>query len=251
MIQLIHVSDFCKAYNSEIAVENLSFDVMPGQVLGIIGPNGAGKTTTLRALSALIPPTRGTLSVDGFDVVSAPVQVKRCTAYVPDDPQLFHDLTVREHFAFVASAYDVDNWQKEMKTLLDRFDLLKKLNAKASDLSRGMRQKLAICCAYLYRPSALLLDEPMTGLDPLGIRVLKKTIRERAKSGSAIMISSHLLAMVEDICSHVLILEDGRLRYNGTLEKLKQTVDNQDVTLEEIFFQQVAGLNASIQVPTC
>ncbi len=249
---VIQVSEFCKAYESEIAVNDVSFNVQAGQVLGLIGPNGAGKTTTLRALAGLIPASRGTLSVNEFDVQNSPIEVKRRTAYVPDDPQLFNDLTVWEHFAFVASAYSVKNWQTEMKALLQRFDLLKKLDAKACDLSRGMRQKLAIGCAYLYRPAALLLDEPMTGLDPLGIRVLKKSICERAQQGSAVIISSHLLAMVEDICTHVLILESGQQKFYGTLAELKQQFQNDQTstTLEEIFFHAVSSpVDPVTQIP--
>ena len=237
---MIDVSHFCKSYEAEVAVNDLSFEVRPGQILGLIGPNGAGKTTTLRAIAALIPATQGTITVARFSVDDSPVEVKKRTAYVPDDPQLFNDLTVWEHFAFVASAYQVNDWQTSMRDLLGRFDLLKKLDAKASELSRGMRQKLAICCSYLYQPAALLLDEPMTGLDPMGIRVLKKSICQRAEQGAAVIISSHLLAMVEDICTHVMILEEGQQKFYGDLNELKSQFQHaDDASLEEIFFQTV------------
>lgn len=238
----IAVNDFRKAYQNELAVDGVTFDVAPGQVLGLIGPNGAGKTTTLRAIAGIIPASAGTLSVAGFDVEQEPLRVKRNTAYVPDDPQLFNDLTVEEHFAFTASVYEVENWQEEMTKILERFELLSKLNSRASQLSRGMRQKLAIGCAYLFRPQALLLDEPMTGLDPKGIRELKQSIKERAESGDAIIISSHLLAMVEDICTHVLILESGRKNFVGSLDDLKSkfaSSSTDENSLEDIFFTAV------------
>lgn len=240
---VIEVQSFCKAYESEVAVDDLSFTVGAGQVLGLIGPNGAGKTTTMRALAGIIPSSGGQLLVDGLEVKRNPVQVKQRTAYVPDDPQLFNDLTVAQHFAFVASAYGVDDWQQEMHRLLDLFQLTRKIDNLASDLSRGMRQKLAIGCAYLYRPKALLLDEPMTGLDPRGIRMLKDSIQQRAEEGSAVVISSHLLAMVEDICSHVLILQDGKQNFYGTIDQLRarfaDTDTESDSTLEDIFFRAV------------
>ena len=239
---MIEVTKFQKAYADQIAVNGLSFSVAAGEVLGLIGPNGAGKTTTLRALTGIIPPGGGQLSVDGNDVCVSPIAVKKVTYYVPDDPQLFNDLTIEQHFSFTASVYGIADWQTEMDNWLDRFDLAEKLHTRAADLSRGMRQKLAICCAYLCRPKALLLDEPMTGLDPRGIRVLKETISEQANAGAAIVISSHLLAMVEDICSHVLILHKGQKKFHGTLEDLKrQFATHKRGTLEEIFFEAVEG----------
>ena len=235
---MIRVQDFCKAYQEQLAVDHLTFDVQSGQVLGLIGPNGAGKTTTMRALAGLIPASDGQLLVDGFDVEDDPVEVKRRTAYVPDDPQLFNELTVAQHFAFVASAYHVEFWEQRMHQLLEMFELDSKVNNPASDLSRGMRQKLALACAWLYRPQALLLDEPMTGLDPMGIRSLKQSIRRRAAKGSAIIISSHLLAMVEDICTHVLILERGQRKFYGDIDQLRAAfseTDSDKTSLETIF----------------
>lgn len=235
---MIDVVDFCKTYDSTVAVAGLSFHVAAGQVLGLVGPNGAGKTTTLRALTGIIPSSGGQLRVAGFDLDDAPLQAKRCSAYVPDDPQLFSDLTVQQHLMFVASVYDVDDLDEKVTHLLEQFDLEFKRHTRTSDLSRGMRQKLAICCAYLHDPLALLLDEPMTGLDPRGIRVLKESIVERARQGAAVIISSHLLAMVEDICTHVLILDAGQQHFFGTLGQLRTLfADSHDnATLEDVFF---------------
>ena len=235
---MIDVQEFHKSYERTPAVRGLTFAVQPGQVLGLIGPNGAGKTTTMRAISGMITPTSGRLSVAGHDVVSDPVTAKQMLAYVPDDPQLFWDLTVEQHLAFTAAAYGVSSPDEPAAALLERFELTGKRHAPARDLSRGMRQKLAICCAYLHDPVALLLDEPLTGLDPLGIRVLKESLRERAAAGAAAIVSSHLLAMVEDLCTHVLILSQGESRYFGTAEDLRNTfVTGEDErTLERIFF---------------
>ena len=236
--KLIDVSAFSKAYEGTQAVSDVSFNVNAGEILGVIGPNGAGKTTTMRAISTLIGASSGTLTVDGLDVNSQPVEVKKRLAYVPDDPQLFPHLTVEEHLAFAASAYKVKDPDEQSTTLLDTFELSRKRKVAAKDLSRGMRQKLAICCAYLYDPIALLFDEPLTGLDPLGIRKLKQSIVDRAEQGAAVMVSSHLLAMVEDICTHILLLGNGQQRFFGTVAELKQEFSSSsgDASLEQIFF---------------
>lgn len=235
----IEVVDYHKSYGSMVAVEGLSFQVRKGEILGILGPNGAGKTTTMRAITGIIPPTRGHLRVAGRDVVSDPVGAKSQLAYVPDDPKLFDTLTVWEHLEFVAAAYRLADWRDEADRLLERFELTPKRDSIAQDLSRGMRQKAAICMAYLHNPKAILLDEPMTGLDPRGIRTLKETVVERAEGGAAVLISSHLLALVEDLCTHLLILHHGRSLFFGKMEEMRTafaTVDH-DSSLEELFFR--------------
>ena len=239
---MIEVNGFCKVYDDTIAVRELSFNVQPGQVLGLVGRNGAGKTTTLRAMTGIIPASDGELKVDGFDIATDPISVKKLTAYVPDDPQLFSDLSVEQHLKFQASVYGVADPTDEIARLLEMFELEPKRHTRASGLSRGMRQKLAICCAYLQNPRALLLDEPMTGIDPQAIRVLKDSIIEKSKSGAAIIISSHLLAMVEDICTHVLVLNSGRRKFFGELDELRkrfQVGDDNNIdasSLEQAFF---------------
>jgi ABC-2 type transport system ATP-binding protein len=235
---LIQVERFRKTYGSTVAVADFSFQVQPGEILGVVGPNGAGKTTTMRSLAALIQPTSGRLTVCGLDVTKDPVGIKQSLAYLPDDPHLFPDLTVEEHLAFIASAFRVENARAKSDRLLEEFELTNKRRSRTRDLSRGMRQKLAICCAYLHDPKAILFDEPLTGLDPHGIRSLKSSIRERANTGTAVLVSSHLLAMVEDLCTHILILHAGEQRFFGTLAELKRQFfkQEQDATLERIFF---------------
>ena len=189
----IVVEDFHKNYDKTIAVAGISLQVERGEILGLVGPNGAGKTTTLRALAGILRPTRGRLIIAGHDLANEPVGAKAALAYVPDDPHLFEHLTVWEHLRFVASAYRVNDWQPRAETLLVQFELTEKRDAMAGELSRGMRQKLAICCGYLHEPQAVLLDEPLTGLDPLGIRTMKASIGTRAAAGTAFIVSSHLL----------------------------------------------------------
>ena len=186
---IILVQEFHKNYEQTVAVAGLSFMILPGQVLGLLGPNGAGKTTTMRAICGIIPPTHGRLFVAGHDVAQEPIAAKRKLAYVPDDPHLFDTLTVWEHLEFAASVYRVANFEPAANQLLDQFELTNKRNTTAQELSRGMRQKVAICCAYLHDPPAILLDEPLTGLDPRGIRTMKQSVRQRAAAGAGVMVS--------------------------------------------------------------
>ena len=241
---MIRVEDYHKLYGQNVAVEGLSFEVLPGQVLGLLGPNGAGKTTTMRAIAGIIPPTRGRLLVAGHDVATEPVAAKRQLAYVPDDPRLFDSLTVWEHLQFIAAAYRVDPWQERAGRLLEQFELTDRKTTLAGELSRGMRQKVAICCAYLYEPKAILLDEPLTGLDPRGIRTMKSSVIDRASAGAAVVVSSHLLALVEDLCTHLLILHRGRRLFFGPVKEARSAfaeIAGADTSLEDLFFRVTEG----------
>ncbi len=240
---MIQVVDYHKTYRDLTAVAGLTFEVLGGSVLGLVGPNGAGKTTTLRALAGIIPPTRGRLIVAGHDVVADPVAAKRELAYVPDDPKLFDSLTVWEHFEFIASAYGVSPFEAQAQHFLEVFELTDKRDTIAQELSRGMRQKVAVACAYLHDPQVLLFDEPLTGLDPHGIRTLKASILARANDGAAVIVSSHLLSLVEDLCSDLLILQKGHALFCGPVALARERfgVLGQDASLEEVFFRAIEG----------
>lgn len=248
---MIDVHDFHKAYGRTLAVAGLTFSLQAGDILGLIGPNGAGKTTTLRTLSGIIPPGRGRIRVAGHDITTETLAAKRKLAYIPDDPQLFPDLTVEEHLAFAAAAYGVTRADDQADRLLADFDLSRKRKSPARDLSRGMRQKLAICCAYIHDPQVIFFDEPLTGLDPLGIRHLKLSMLARAAEGAVVIVSSHLLAMVEDICTHVLILKLGEQRYFGPLSGLRESfgITEDEATLETAFFLATDHPSAAFTLP--
>ena len=236
---MIRVENYEKSYRETIAVHDLSFEVAAGSILGIVGPNGAGKTTTMRAIAGIIRPSAGRLSIAGHDVVNDPIVAKSQLAFIPDEPQLFDVLTVWEHLEFTASVYRMATFSVEGERLLEQFELTDKRNTIAQELSRGMRQKVAICCAYLHQPKAILFDEPLTGLDPRGIRTLKASIRERAAAGAGIMISSHLLDLIGDLCSHLLILHRGQSLFQGTITEAKSRLESAgtDASLEDVFFQ--------------
>ena len=228
-----------KFYRETAAVNGLDFAVEPGEILGLVGPNGAGKTTTLRVIAGLLPPSRGRIRIGGHDLAADPIPAKKLIAYVPDDPHLFENLTVLEHLRFTASVYGIKDWRGTAEGLLRRFELEEKRSALGSELSRGMRQKLASACALLHEPWALLLDEPMTGLDPRGIRTMNQVILERAAGGAAVVVSSHLLAMVERLCTKVLVLHHGRSLLQGKLDEIRGRFPELagDASLEEVFFR--------------
>ena len=236
---MIEVEGLTKLYDEFVAVEDLSFLVRPGEVLGLVGPNGAGKTTTLRCLSGIIPPAHGRVRIAGHDMSADPVPAKRQLAFFSDEPRLFDYLTVEQHLNFIARIYQVRDWRSLAGPLLDELEISDKRTSLPGELSRGMKQKLAIACGLLHAPHVIFFDEPLTGLDPYGIRRMKETIRRRAKEGAAILISSHLLNLLEELCSHVLILKRGRKIADGTIEEVTRRFSEQsgDVSLEEVFFR--------------
>jgi ABC-2 type transport system ATP-binding protein len=217
---MIAVENLTKLYGELVAVDALSFRVSPGEVLGLVGPNGAGKTTTLRSLVGIVRPTRGTITIGGHDLQRDPVPAKRLLAFMPDEPHLFDYLTVEEHLRFTARLYQVPDVARRLPALLGELELAEKAGALPAELSRGMRQKLVIACGLLHDPQVLLFDEPLTGLDPAGIRRMKQTIVERARAGAAVLLSSHLLHLVEEICTRVLILDKGRMVAIGTIDEI-------------------------------
>jgi len=231
----LEVRSLRRDYGDFRAVDDLRFSVQPGEVLGLVGPNGAGKTTTLRCLAGILPPTAGSVLIGGHDVRAEPVPAKRLLAYLPDEPRLFEYLTVWEHLVFTARLYQVADWERAGRELLDTLELAGKESALPGELSRGMKQKLSIACGFLHRPALVLLDEPLTGLDPLGIRRMKDALRQRADAGAALVLSSHLLPLVEELCHRVLILSRGRQVAYGTVEEIRAQAGARGGSLEDLF----------------
>ena len=235
----IELSGFTKRYDSFTAVDSLSFTVSRGEVLGLVGPNGAGKTTTLRALAGIHPPSDGQIRICGFDLRSDPVEAKRHLAFMADEPRLFDYLTVEEHLQFVSRIYQVSDFRERVEPLLVEFELADKRKALPSELSRGMKQKLMIACGFIHSPDVLIFDEPLTGLDPLGIRRMKESINRRAKEGASVILSSHLLHLVEELCDTVVIIQSGKRVAYGTIDDLKWQIaqGRGDVSLEDAFLR--------------
>lgn len=239
---MIAVDALTKLYGDLVAVENLSFAVAPGEVLGLVGPNGAGKTTTLRSLAGIINPTSGAVSIGGHDMRRMAVEAKRLLAFIPDEPQLFDYLTVEEHLRFIGRLYGVAEAPARIPELLAELELEEKRRVLPTELSRGMRQKLAIACGLLHEPRALILDEPLTGLDPGGMRKMRATIAARARAGAAVILSSHLLNLVEELCTKLLVVSHGHGVAYGTLAEIvreRPQLAGQD--LEDVFLALTAA----------
>ncbi len=242
---MIQVEGLTKLYDDFRAVTDLSFSVQPGEIMGLVGPNGAGKTSTLRCLAGIIPATGGVIRIAGHELSREPLAAKQELAFFSDEPRLFDYLTVRQHLEFTARLYQVGDGAERGRELLAELEMTDKADLLPGELSRGMKQKVALACGFVHAPKVMFFDEPLTGLDPLAIRRTKDLIVQRARAGAAVVISSHLLHLLEEVCSHVLILKRGVKVVHGTLEEIRQFAGAADATLEEVFLRLVgedAGL---------
>lgn len=241
---IIDVTGLTKRYHDLVAVDNLDFRVAGGTILGLVGPNGAGKTTSMRCMTGIIPATAGRMSVAGHDLETDALEAKRHLAFVPDTPHLFDYLTVDEHLRFAGRIYGLADVKERADRLLGEFELLEKRQHLPGALSRGMKQKAAICMAFLHDPMAIFLDEPLTGLDPIGIRSMKDSIVQRAKEqGAAVVVSSHQLELIEEICDEIFVIQEGKKVIEGSLSEIHAELTGlpDDPSLEDIFFHLTEG----------
>ena len=243
---VLEVQGLGKVYGALRAVDDVSFTVGAGEIVGLVGPNGAGKTTTLRCVSGIFPPTHGTVRIAGHDLKAQPVDAKKHLAFLPDEPRLFEYLTVREHLNLTARLYGVEGWEARASALLAELELSAKADVLPGELSRGMKQKLAIACGFLHDPRLIILDEPLTGLDPIGIRNMKTSLRTRAEAGAGLLLSSHLLPLVEELCHRILVIAGGKLLAQGTLAEIRAQLglglgEGVAADLEEVFIRVTRG----------
>ncbi len=236
---MIEIHELTKKYGDLTAVDRLSLQVEAGEILGLVGPNGSGKTTTLRCLAGILPTTGGTLSIDGRDLEEDPVGAKRRLAFVPDEPRLFEHLTAWDHLTVHSRLYQVADGAERSAELLAELGLEDRRHAFPSELSRGMKQKLMTAMALLHRPRALIFDEPLTGLDPRAMRQTKEMIVATGEQGAAVIVSSHLLSLVQEISSRILILRRGQKVAEGTLAEIRASLPDLDpgADLEAIFLK--------------
>ena len=242
----IAVDQLTRTYGAFVAVDRLSFDVGAGEIVGLIGPNGAGKTTTLRSLAGILRPTAGAIRIDGFEIgadAGAAIEARRRLAFMPDEPHLFEYLTVEEHLRLIARLYGVDDFDRRSRALIEELELGGKERSLPGELSRGMRQKVVIACGLVRQASVLLFDEPLTGLDPRGIRKMRETIVARGSAGAAVLLSSHLLHLVEEVCTRVIIMDRGKKIADGTVAELASRADLAAAgsSLEQIFLHVTGG----------
>lgn len=229
---MLEVADLTKKYGKNLAVDQVSFAVQDGQIGILLGPNGAGKSTIIKSIAGLLR-YQGHILINGMP--SRSVEAKKVFGYVPELPAMFEALTVREHVEYVRRAYASDISDEEILTLFKRFELEDKQDKLGSELSKGMMQKVSICCALAIRPRVILLDEPMVGLDPAAIKELKEVILELKENGTTVLISTHMLEMVKDLWDVMFVMEKGRIVAGFDKEK------NQDKDIEELFFEVTGG----------
>lgn len=221
--------------NGHQATDEVTFTVKPGEIVGFAGPNGAGKTTVIKMLTGILQPTSGTAVINGFDISKDPIQAKKSFAYIADNPDILIQLSGLEYLNFIADMYEIpeDVRKEKIGTLSERFGMADVLTTQMREYSHGMRQKLMVISALIHNPPAWILDEPMTGLDPTAAYELKQMMREHANAGNAVLFSTHVLEVAEQLCDKILIINKGKIIREGTLEFLK--LNNPGMTLEEIF----------------
>lgn len=235
---MLQVVDLVKDYKNFRAVNHLSFTIQPGEIVGLLGPNGAGKTTALRCIAGILRPSSGNVLINGHDIVTSMAPAKAGMAFVPELPSLYELLTVDEHLRFIAMCFNrLDDYERLGGELLARYHLEEKKNDLVATLSKGMRQKLAIACAFVHSANVILFDEPIIGVDPAGVAEVKAEIHRAKAAGCAILVSTHLLDTAERLCDRVIILAKGCKIAEGTLAELQTTYHMEGESLEEVFLR--------------
>jgi ABC-2 type transport system ATP-binding protein len=234
---MLKVTNLVKCYRKTLALDGVSFEVGDGEIVGLLGPNGAGKTTILRCITGIVQPTEGRIEVDGLDLGLSEEETKRRIAFVPEVPSPYEMLTVREHLRFIAMAYSTtDGFEERAEALMKKFDLIEKRDDLVLSLSKGMKQKLAIACAFIHDARAILLDEPLIGIDPKGVHELKNMISGAREDGNSILISTHMLDTAERLCDRIIILQRGVIVAEGDLAELHERARmGTDASLEDVF----------------
>ncbi|HIU18710.1 MAG TPA: ABC transporter ATP-binding protein [Candidatus Limiplasma stercoravium] len=236
---MIHFEHVSKSFGEKKAVDDLTLTIEDGKVFGFIGPNGAGKTTTIKMLTGILEPDSGVVTLNGVDITRDPIQAKRMFGYVPDTFDMYERLTGMEYLRFMGDIYGVDARKRKehIDRYLELFSLTDAAGQQIRSYSHGMKQKLAITGALMHEPSIWILDEPMVGLDPQSVFMLKEEMRKHAESGRTVFFSTHVLDVAERLCDEIGIINKGKLIANGTLDELRHGETGS--TLEELFLELV------------
>ncbi|HEY2572488.1 MAG TPA: ABC transporter ATP-binding protein [Verrucomicrobiaceae bacterium] len=239
---MIEATDLTMDYGSVRALDHLNLNIGQGEFFAFLGPNGAGKTTAIKLLTGLMTPASGTVRICGHDMQTDTLRAKAALGYVPDVAVFYEKLTPLEFMRFIADVFEVDE-ERAVATrqrLFTRFALHDCADDRIENLSHGTRQRLAIASALLHEPKVFIIDEPMVGLDPIHARIVKQELRERSREGMTVLMSTHLLNIVEEVADRIGIIHKGRLIALGTMEELRQTHERQGQPLEEIFLEMVS-----------
>ena len=234
---ILEIKHYSKSYGGgKKAVDDLSLNVMSGEIYGFIGHNGAGKSTTIRAVVGVLDFSDGEILIDGHSVKDEPIECKRITAYIPDNPDLYENLTGIQYLNFIADVFDISAAERDagIRKYADLFEITEALGDPISSYSHGMKQKVAIISALIHKPRLLVLDEPFVGLDPKASFLLKEVMREMCAQGTAIFFSTHVLDTAEKLCNKIAIIRQGRIIASGTMEELTG-----GHSLEEVFLEAV------------
>ncbi|CEI84052.1 ABC transporter ATP-binding protein [Oceanobacillus oncorhynchi subsp. incaldanensis] len=239
MSSLLHIENLYGGYTHKNVLHDISFDLNKGEIVGLIGLNGAGKSTTIKHIIGLMQPKKGEVQVEGKSFQDDPEGYRNQMAYIPEMPILYDELTLYEHLRLTAMAYGIEEevFEQRLPKLLKEFRLEKKLNWFPVHFSKGMRQKVMIMCAFLIEPPLYIVDEPFVGLDPLGIQSYLQMMDSMKKQGAGVLMSTHILATAERYCDRFLILHDGKLRAEGTLEELRMQFQMPGATLDDLYVQ--------------
>ena len=237
---MIEIKNVSKTYNNNIkAIDNLNLKINDGEIVGFIGLNGAGKTTAIKMMTGILQPDKGTIKVNGYDIVKDSLKAKQIIGYIADSPDMFLKLTGMEFINFIANIYKVplDVRKKRIKEFGERFGLSDVLNKPMQGYSHGTRQKMMVVAALVHDPDVWILDEPLIGLDPTSAFELKKMMREHADKGNSVFFSTHVLEVAEKLCDRIAIIDKGKVIFIGTLKELKEKYDKKD--LEELFMEVI------------
>lgn len=235
---MLTIKNLTKKYGDFVAVDDLNLEVHSGELFGFLGPNGAGKTTTIKVMTSLLRPTKGTALIGGFDITKEPIEAKRIIGYLPEEPFLYEKLTGREFLDFVCDLWQMDEKKKQenIEKHLNLFGLKDVADDLIQSYSHGMKQKTALAQALVHDPKVLILDEPLTAFDPKSARIAKDLLKDFAKEGGTVFLSTHILDVAEKLCTRVGIINKGKLIASGTLEELREK-SGQDESLEDIFLK--------------
>ncbi|GEN82772.1 ABC-type transporter ATP-binding protein EcsA [Sporosarcina luteola] len=234
---ILELKDVTGGYTRKPVLHDLSFEIGEGELVGLIGLNGAGKSTTIKHIIGLMNPHRGEINVNGVTFADDPEAYRKAFTYIPETPILYEELTLREHLELTAMAYGLDEelFEARSSMLLKEFMMEKRLNWFPAHFSKGMRQKVMIMCAFLVEPSLYIIDEPFVGLDPIGIRSLLDQISERKANGASVLMSTHVLSTAEKYCDRIILLHEGRVRAQGTMDDLRKAFNRPHATLDELY----------------
>lgn len=236
--EVLKVTNLKKRYKSTNAVNGISFLLNKGEIVALTGPNGAGKTTTIKCILGLLRKNDGKIFINGENNNSKEVKYK--LAYIPETPDIYPMLTVWEHIKFMAMVYKINGWQERAEKILSDFDILDKKNQLGKNLSKGMKQKLSICCALIHDPEIFFIDEPLVGLDPKAVRELKDAFKTLREEGKTLLISTHMLDTAENLCDRIIVMKNGKILAEGSIEELRHKIKaSQGTSLEDIFLEVI------------